>query len=74
MIVETELSPCTLVSTSTQLAVAYDLSAIFVTARVDDTAVRDVHPGQPLDITVETAPLACTRVIPVKPPPSGRRT
>jgi hypothetical protein len=45
-----------LVSAGTQLAVAYNLSAIFVTARVDETAIRDVHLGQQVDITVDAYP------------------
>lgn len=45
-----------LVTAGTQLAVAYDLSAIFVTARVDDTAIGDVHLGQQVDITVDAYP------------------
>lgn len=45
-----------LVTVGTQLAVAYDLSAVFVTARVDDTAIGDVHPGQQVDITVDAYP------------------
>jgi multidrug resistance efflux pump len=32
------------------------LSAIFVTARIDDTAIRDVHLGQQVDITVDAYP------------------
>jgi hypothetical protein len=44
------------VAAGTQLAVAYDLSAIFVTARIDDTAIRDVHLGQQVDITVDAYP------------------
>jgi ABC transporter DrrB family efflux protein len=45
-----------LVTAGTQLAVAYDLSAIFVTARIDDTAIGDVHLGQQVDITVDAYP------------------
>jgi ABC transporter DrrB family efflux protein len=45
-----------LVTAGTQLAVAYDLSAIFVTARVDDTAIGDVHLGQQVDITADAYP------------------
>jgi ABC transporter DrrB family efflux protein len=45
-----------LVTAGTQLAVAYDLSAIFVTARVDDTAISDVHLGQQVDITADAYP------------------
>jgi ABC transporter DrrB family efflux protein len=45
-----------LVTTGTQLAVAYDLSAIFVTARVDDTAIGDVRLGRQVDITVDAYP------------------
>ncbi|HET9117804.1 MAG TPA: ABC transporter permease [Pseudonocardiaceae bacterium] len=44
------------VTAGTQLAVAYDLSAIFVTAQIDDTAIRDVHPGQQVDISVDAYP------------------
>lgn len=31
-------------------------AARFVTARIDDTAISDVHPGQQVDITVDAYP------------------
>lgn len=44
------------VTAGTQLAVAYDPSEIFVTARVDDTDIGDVRAGQRVDIEVDAAP------------------
>ncbi len=44
------------VTAGTQLAVAYDLSEIFVTARVDETDIGDVRLGQQVDITVDAYP------------------
>ncbi|HWR48845.1 MAG TPA: ABC transporter permease [Pseudonocardiaceae bacterium] len=44
------------VATGTQLAVAYDLSDIFVTARVKGTAIDDVHLGRQVDIAVDAYP------------------
>ncbi|MGA8518746.1 MAG: HlyD family efflux transporter periplasmic adaptor subunit [Pseudonocardiaceae bacterium] len=44
------------VTAGTQLAVAYDLDKIFVTARVDETDIRAVRPGQPVDVTVDAFP------------------
>ncbi|MGH3692670.1 MAG: efflux RND transporter periplasmic adaptor subunit [Pseudonocardiaceae bacterium] len=44
------------VTAGTQLAVAYDLSEIFVTARVEETAIGDVHLGQQVDIAVDAHP------------------
>lgn len=44
------------VTAGTQLAVAYDLSRIFVTARVDETDIDDVHTGQVVDIDVDAFP------------------
>jgi multidrug resistance efflux pump len=44
------------VAAGTQLAVAYDLAKIYVTARVDETDVDDVHPGQTVDIDVDAFP------------------
>jgi multidrug resistance efflux pump len=41
------------VTAGTQLAVAYDFSTIFVTARVDETDIDDVRPGQSVDIEVD---------------------
>jgi multidrug resistance efflux pump len=41
------------VSAGTQLATAYDFNKIYATARVDETDVQDVHPGAPVDITVD---------------------
>jgi multidrug resistance efflux pump len=45
--------PGTYLTTGTQLAIAYDLSKIYVTARVDETDVRAVRIGQPVDIYVD---------------------
>jgi len=44
------------VPAGTQLAVAYDLAKVYVTARVDETDVDDVHPGQTADIDVDAFP------------------
>jgi multidrug resistance efflux pump len=46
----------TYVTAGTQLAVAYNLDAIYVTARVDETDVRAVRPGQVVDIDVDAYP------------------
>lgn len=48
--------PGTFVTTGTQLAVAYDLSKIYITARVDETAVKPVRPGELVDIYVDAYP------------------
>ncbi len=44
------------VAAGTQLAVAYDFSKIFVTARVDETDIDSVHAGQKVDISVDAFP------------------
>jgi multidrug resistance efflux pump len=41
------------VTAGTQLAIAYDPSAVFVTARIDETKINDVHVGQVVDIAVD---------------------
>ncbi len=41
------------VTAGSTLATAYDLSQVFVTARVDETTVGDIHPGQIVDIVVD---------------------
>lgn len=41
------------VTSGTQLAVAYDPSSIYVTARVEETEIDDVRVGQLVDITVD---------------------
>jgi multidrug resistance efflux pump len=41
------------VTSGTQLAVAYDPSSIFVTARVEETDINDVRVGQWVDIAVD---------------------
>src|SRR5581483_10537770 len=46
----------TYVTTGTQLAVAYNLEKIYVTARVDETDVKAVHLGQLVDIDVDAYP------------------
>jgi multidrug resistance efflux pump len=48
----------TYVTTGTQLAVAYNLDRIYVTARVDETDVKAVHPGQVVDVDVDAYPNA----------------
>jgi multidrug resistance efflux pump len=44
------------VSAGTQLAVAYDFSKVYVTARVDETDVDAVRVGQKVDFTVDAFP------------------
>jgi multidrug resistance efflux pump len=41
------------VPAGTALAVAYDFSKTYVTARVDETDINDVRPGQQVDMTVD---------------------
>jgi multidrug resistance efflux pump len=48
--------PGTFVTTGTPLAVAYNLNKIYVTARVDETDIEAVHPGQVVDIDVDAYP------------------
>ncbi|MDQ3765317.1 MAG: efflux RND transporter periplasmic adaptor subunit [Actinomycetota bacterium] len=48
--------PGTFVTTGTQLAVAYNLDEIFVTARVDETDIKAVRVGQVVDIDVDAFP------------------
>jgi multidrug resistance efflux pump len=50
--------PGAFVTVGTQLAVAYDFDRIFVTARVDETDINQVHPGQLVDMTVDAFPNA----------------
>ncbi|MGH3812772.1 MAG: HlyD family efflux transporter periplasmic adaptor subunit [Pseudonocardiaceae bacterium] len=45
--------PGAFVTAGTQLAVAYDFDKIFVTARVDETDIKEVRPGQQVDMTVD---------------------
>jgi multidrug resistance efflux pump len=45
--------PGTFVTVGSQLAVAYDYNQVFVTARVDETAIQDVRVGQLVDISVD---------------------
>jgi len=41
------------VTVGTPLAIAYDFSKLYVTARVDETDIDDVRPGQMVDIEVD---------------------
>lgn len=41
------------VAAGTQLAIAYDPNRVFVTARVEETGISEVHIGQPVDISVD---------------------
>jgi multidrug resistance efflux pump len=44
------------VSAGTELATAYNFNDIYVTARVADTDIRDVHVGKQVDISVDSSP------------------
>lgn len=44
------------VAAGTQLAIAYNPSDVFVTARVDETDINDVRIGQAVDISVDAFP------------------
>ena len=44
------------VTAGSQLAVAYDLGQIYVTARVSENRIRDVRLGAPVDISVASFP------------------
>ena len=44
------------VTAGTQLALAYNYTRIFVTARVDETEIDAVRPGQQVDISVDAYP------------------
>jgi multidrug resistance efflux pump len=50
--------PGTFVTEGTQLAVAYDAQGVFVTARVDETAVDQVRVGAPVKLAVDAFPNA----------------
>jgi multidrug resistance efflux pump len=44
------------VTAGTQLALAYDFSKVYVTARVDETDIDAIHPGQRVEFTVDAFP------------------
>jgi ABC transporter DrrB family efflux protein len=44
------------ITVGTQLAVAYDLSEIFVTAQIEETDIGNVRLGRPVDVTVDAHP------------------
>jgi multidrug resistance efflux pump len=46
----------TYVTAGTQLAIAYDVSNVYVTARVDETDVNDIRAGQTVRFTVDAFP------------------
>ena len=48
----------TFVTAGTQLAIAYDPADVYVTARVDETEVDQVHTGAMVDISVDAFPNA----------------
>ncbi len=45
--------PGVFVTVGTQLAVAYDFEQIYITARIDETDIKAVRPGQAVDMTVD---------------------
>ena len=50
--------PGSFVTAGTQLAIAYDGSGVFITARVDETEIDAVHVGAPVKISVDAFPNA----------------
>ena len=48
--------PGAYVTAGTNLATAYDLARVYVTARVDETDVDDIHAGQHVDFSVDAFP------------------
>jgi multidrug resistance efflux pump len=50
--------PGSFVTAGTQLAIAYDGSGVFATARVDETEIDAVHVGAPVKISVDAFPNA----------------
>ena len=44
------------VTVGTTLATAYDFNHLYVTARVEDTDINAVHPGQLVDVSVDAFP------------------
>jgi multidrug resistance efflux pump len=46
------------VTAGTTLATAYDFNHLYVTARIEDTDIDSVHPGQLVDISVDAFPHA----------------
>lgn len=50
--------PGSFVTAGTQLAIAYDGSGVFITARVDETEIDEVHVGAPVKISVDAFPNA----------------
>jgi pyruvate/2-oxoglutarate dehydrogenase complex dihydrolipoamide acyltransferase (E2) component len=59
------------VTAGTQLAIAYDFSKVYVTARVDETDIDAIHIGQRVDFTVDAFP--GQRVPRLRPGDPGRR-
>jgi multidrug resistance efflux pump len=61
------------VTAGTQLAIAYDSSGVFVTARINETDINDVHAGQRVKIAVDAFPKAklTGRVVEVKAGAAG---
>jgi multidrug resistance efflux pump len=48
--------PGMFVTAGTQLAVAYNLDRIYITARVDETDIKAVYPGQRVDLDIDAFP------------------
>lgn len=62
----------TFVAAGSQLAIAYDPSAVFVTARVDETSISGVRIGAVVDISVDAFPTPVTgRVVEIKTGAAG---
>jgi multidrug resistance efflux pump len=61
------------VTAGSQLAIAYDESAVFVTARVNETDIQAVHLGQVVDLSVDAFPgtVLTGRVVEVKTGAAG---
>lgn len=58
MIAVNDVTEGSYVTEGTELATAYDPSSVYVTARVDDTDMGEVHQGAAVDISVDAYPKA----------------
>jgi multidrug resistance efflux pump len=58
MVAVNDVTDGSYVNAGAELATAYDPSSIYLTARVQDTDIGEIHPGAPVDVSVDAYPKA----------------
>jgi multidrug resistance efflux pump len=56
MIAVNDVTEGSYVNAGAELATAYDPASVYITARIEDTDISEVHQGAPVDVSVDAYP------------------